>query len=116
MMNRMTGGPKVLLIARLRVETVAALGPAGWLIDVARGSVVDEAALVAALQSGGIAGAGLDVFADEPHPHPALLAMDHVSLSPHVGSATEETRAAMGAMMLASVAEALAQFSSSLSQ
>lgn len=95
---------------------LAALGAGGWLINVARGSVVDEAALVAALQAGTVAGAGLDVFADEPHPHPALLAMDQVSLSPHVGSATQETRAAMGAMMLASVHAALDQFSSSLSQ
>jgi lactate dehydrogenase-like 2-hydroxyacid dehydrogenase len=70
---------------------------------MARGSVVDQDALIAALQSGELAGAALDVFADEPHVPDALLAMDNVVLSPHQGSATHQTRAAMGALVLANL-------------
>lgn len=77
-----------------------ALGPDGILVNVARGMVVDEAELVAALQEGRLGGAGLDVFADEPNVPPALLAMDNVVLLPHVGSATRETRTAMGQLVL----------------
>ena len=77
-------------------DVLAALGKKGTLINIARGSIVDEDALVAALQAGTIKGAGLDVFADEPHVPAPLLAMDHVVLLPHVGSATHETRKAMG--------------------
>ena len=84
---------------------LAALGPTGYLVNIARGSVVNEAALVAALQHGVIAGAGLDVFEDEPSPHPALLMMDSVSLSPHIGSGTHETRAAMGQSMIYSLVD-----------
>ena len=80
-----------------------ALGPQGYLVNIARGSVVDEAALVDALQAGTIAGAGLDVFEDEPNPLPALMSMDNVSLSPHIGSGTDETRAAMGQSMIDSL-------------
>ena len=72
-----------------------ALGPEGFLINVARGSVVDEAALVAALQDRRIAGAGLDVFENEPQVPPPLMALDNVVLLPHVASATCETRQAM---------------------
>ena len=72
-----------------------ALGPKGYLINVARGSVVDEAALVRALLDKRIAGAGLDVFAHEPQVPAELLALDNVVLVPHIGSATVETRAAM---------------------
>ncbi|MCC7326048.1 MAG: 2-hydroxyacid dehydrogenase [Burkholderiales bacterium] len=75
---------------------LAALGSKGTLINIARGSIVDEVALVAALQKGTINGAGLDVFADEPHIPAAMLTMDNVVLLPHVGSATRETRQAMG--------------------
>jgi lactate dehydrogenase-like 2-hydroxyacid dehydrogenase len=75
---------------------LAALGKKGTLINIARGSIVDEPALVEALTKGTIKGAGLDVFADEPNIPPALLTMDNVVLLPHVGSATRETRQAMG--------------------
>lgn len=80
----------------VNAEVLAALGKKGTLVNIARGSIVDEDALVAALQSGTIKGAGLDVFVDEPHIPAPLLAMDNVVLLPHVGSATNETRKAMG--------------------
>jgi hydroxypyruvate reductase len=72
-----------------------ALGPEGILINVARGSVVDEAALVRALQDKRLGGAGLDVFENEPQVPAELIALDNVVLVPHIGSATIETRAAM---------------------
>ena len=75
---------------------LAALGNKGTLINIARGSIVDEPALVAALKAGTIKAAGLDVFADEPHIPAAMMTMDNVVLLPHVGSATRETRQAMG--------------------
>ncbi|MER5551728.1 2-hydroxyacid dehydrogenase [Streptomyces sp. NPDC002793] len=77
-----------------------ALGPEGYLVNVARGSVVDEPALVAAVAAGRIAGAALDVFADEPNVPRALLESDRVVLLPHIASATHETRAAMGDLAL----------------
>jgi lactate dehydrogenase-like 2-hydroxyacid dehydrogenase len=77
-----------------------ALGPQGILINVSRGSVVDEVALIEALQSGKILTAGLDVYADEPRVPRALLEMDHVVLFPHVGSATQHTRDAMGQLVI----------------
>jgi len=67
-----------------------------YLINTARGDVVDEAALVEALADGTIAGAGLDVYEQEPRVSPALLKMENVVLLPHLGSATKETRVAMG--------------------
>lgn len=76
-------------------EVLAALGAEGILVNISRGSVVDEQALVAALQAGTLGGAGLDVFEDEPRVPEALFAMPNVVLLPHVGSATEETRLAM---------------------
>ena len=77
-----------------------ALGRDGVLINIARGSIVDEPALVAALLEGRLGGAGLDVFVDEPNVPEALLALPQVALAPHVGSATTETRDAMGRLML----------------
>jgi hydroxypyruvate reductase len=79
---------------------IAALGPDGVLINIARGSVVDETALTAALADGGIAGAGLDVFEREPAVPAALLEMDNVVLTPHIGTATHDTRQAMGDLMI----------------
>ncbi len=77
-------------------EVIDALGPDGILINVSRGSVVDEAALIAALTEKRLGAAGLDVFEDEPKIPDALKAMENVVLLPHVGSATIETRHAMG--------------------
>ena len=84
-----------------------ALGPDGFLVNVARGTVVDEAALVAALEEGRLGGAGLDVFADEPHVPSALLDRDDVTLLPHVASGTVETRQAIADLALANVAQFL---------
>ena len=81
-------------------EVIEALGADGYLVNIARGSVVDEDALVDALLGGRLAGAGLDVFADEPNVPDALLTMDNVVLLPHVASGTVETRAAMAELTL----------------
>lgn len=81
-----------------------ALGPAGALVNVSRGSLVDEAALVELLAAGRLGGAALDVFADEPRVPAALLAMPNVVLSPHQGSATGKTRAAMGDLVVRNLA------------
>ncbi|CDO07591.1 2-hydroxyacid dehydrogenase [Mycolicibacterium cosmeticum] len=89
-------------------DVLDALGPEGYLINIARGSVVDEAALVTALQQGRLAGAGLDVFVDEPNVPVELLRMDNVVLLPHVGSGTVQTRAAMEALTLRNLDEFLA--------
>jgi hydroxypyruvate reductase len=79
----------------INAEVLKALGSNGYLINVARGSVVDETALITALQSNVIAGAALDVFENEPHVPAALCAMSNVVLAPHVASATWQTRRAM---------------------
>jgi len=77
-------------------ERLRQMRPGAFLINTARGDVVDEAALVEALSGGPLAGAGLDVFEKEPQVSPALVAMENVVLLPHLGSATQETRVAMG--------------------
>jgi hydroxypyruvate reductase len=77
-----------------------ALGPGGYLVNIARGSVVDEPVLLRYLQEKRIAGAGLDVFADEPHVPPAFFALENAVLFPHVASATQETRKAMGDLQI----------------
>lgn len=86
------------LIGREALEALAEND--GIFVNVARGSVVDEAALVELLVDGRLGGAGLDVFANEPHVPEALLELDNVVLQPHVGSATRETRQAMGRLVL----------------
>lgn len=87
---------------------LAALGAQGYLINVARGRLVNEADLLAALETGSIAGAGLDVFVDEPRVPASLFAREDVVLQPHRASATVQTRTRMGEMVLASLADALA--------
>ena len=92
------GGPETRHIVNAPV--LDALGPDGIFVNVARGSVVDEDALVAALREKRILTAALDVFADEPRVPEALIAMDHVVLAPHVGSASHPTRDAMGQLVV----------------
>jgi hydroxypyruvate reductase len=83
---------------------IDAVGPKGIVVNVARGSVVDEQALTSALVGGRLGGAGLDVFADEPNVPKALWSLDNVVLQPHRASATVETRIAMGELVLANLA------------
>ncbi|NVN12294.1 NAD(P)-dependent oxidoreductase, partial [Nguyenibacter vanlangensis] len=97
-----SGGPQSRNIVNAQV--LQALGPDGILINVARGSVVDEDALVAALQAGTLGGAGLDVFQHEPSVPDALKTMDNVVLQPHRASATVETRLAMGDLVVRNLA------------
>ncbi|HEV7370107.1 2-hydroxyacid dehydrogenase [Arenibaculum sp.] len=96
------GGEETRRLVDARV--IDALGPAGVLVNVARGTVVDEAALVAALEEGRLGGAGLDVFEDEPNVPEALLARDDVVLSPHLGGGTLDAREAMGRLLLDNLA------------
>jgi len=84
-------------------DVIEALGTTGFLVNISRGSVVDEAALVEALQAGRIAGAALDVFEDEPNVPHALLTLENVVLLPHIASATHETRQAMADCVLANL-------------
>lgn len=87
----------------INAEVLRALGPKGFLINVARGSVVDESALIEALQKGVIAGAGLDVYADEPRVPVALRQLANVVLTPHMASGTAQTRGAMSDLTLANL-------------
>jgi lactate dehydrogenase-like 2-hydroxyacid dehydrogenase len=96
-----SGGPQSRNVVDEAV--LRALGPQGLLINVARGSLVDEGALVSALTQGRLAGAGLDVFVDEPNAPEALWGLDTVVLQPHRASATEETRRAMEDLVLANL-------------
>ena len=96
-----TGGPQSHgMVGRSVLE---ALGPHGVLINVSRGSVVDESALVAVLREGGLGGAGLDVFSHEPHVPAELLGLPNVVLEPHLASATVQARLAMGELVLANL-------------
>ncbi|WP_197380766.1 2-hydroxyacid dehydrogenase [Mycolicibacterium mengxianglii] len=115
--QELAGGVDVLVVAAaggpgtrglVDAKTIAALGPEGYLINISRGSVVDEDALVDALVNGRLAGAGLDVFANEPHVPQALLGLDNVVLLPHVSSATVQTRAAMEELTLRNLESFLA--------
>jgi lactate dehydrogenase-like 2-hydroxyacid dehydrogenase len=87
----------------INADVLKALGPKGYLVNVARGSVVDEVALVKALSTGVIAGAGLDVFMNEPHVPEALWSMPNVVLTPHMASATHQTRQAMADLAFANM-------------
>ena len=87
----------------VNAEVLSALGKSGILINISRGSIVDEDALVAALQGGQLGGAGLDVFAHEPKVPSALLEMDNVVLAPHAASGTRESRREMGELVLANL-------------
>ena len=84
-------------------ERIALIGGQGYLINIARGEIVQEGALIDALERGGIAGAGLDVFEHEPAIDPRLLALQNVVLLPHMGSATVEARSATGAKVIANI-------------
>lgn len=84
----------------VNAKVLDALGPKGYLVNIARGSVVDQPVLLDYLQRGKIAGAGLDVFIDEPNVPPAFFALDNAVLFPHVGSASCETRFAMGMLQV----------------
>lgn len=93
-----TGGPSTRGL--VDADVLNALGPQGYLVNISRGTVVDQEALVEALVHGRLAGAGLDVFTDEPHVPHELLGLDQVVLLPHVGSGTHETRADMASLVL----------------
>jgi lactate dehydrogenase-like 2-hydroxyacid dehydrogenase len=95
------GGPETKNLINAKV--LKALGKKGFLINVARGSVVDTEALLIALSNRDIAGAGLDVYESEPNIPQALISMDNVVLLPHIGSATAETRAAMGKLVISNI-------------
>lgn len=86
-------------------DVLRALGPEGYLVNVARGSIIDEDSLVESLLTGEIAGAGLDVFQMEPNVPQQLLTLDNVVLLPHIGSGTRETRAAMAELVIRNLRE-----------
>jgi lactate dehydrogenase-like 2-hydroxyacid dehydrogenase len=88
-------------------EVLQALGPQGYLVNIARGSVVDQDALIEVLAAGGLAGAGLDVYTGEPNVPAALAELDNVVLLPHVGSATARTRTAMATLAMRNLEEFL---------
>jgi hydroxypyruvate reductase len=92
------GGPDTYHM--INEQVLVALGPGGYLINIARGSVLDEVALIRRLQAGQLAGAGLDVFEQEPLASSPLMTLDNVVLSPHIASATVETRHDMGEVVL----------------
>ena len=100
------GGPQTRHLVNEAV--LQALGPQGIVVNVARGSVIDETALMACLGDGRLGGAGLDVFENEPQVPAALQAMEQVVLAPHMASGTRETRQAMADMTLANLAAGLA--------
>jgi hydroxypyruvate reductase len=92
------GGPETHHLIGAKV--MAAMKPTAHIVNISRGDVVDEGALIAALRSGRIAGAGLDVYEYEPDVPAALCAMENVVLLPHLGTAADEVRVDMGMMVL----------------
>ena len=92
------GGPSTRHL--VSAEVIEALGPHGTLINVARGSIVDEAAMIAALKDGRLGAAALDAFEHEPYIPEALLAMPNVIVQPHMGAASIETREAIGEVVI----------------
>jgi hypothetical protein len=100
------GGPATRHL--VSAEVIDAVGPQGIIVNIARGSVIDQPAMVQALDDGRLGGAGLDVLEDEPAVPPVLMGMDQVVLMPHVGSATRETRRAMGQLVLDNLASFMA--------
>ncbi|MHB1122624.1 MAG: 2-hydroxyacid dehydrogenase [Ramlibacter sp.] len=100
------GGPATRHL--VSAEVIDAMGPKGIIVNIARGTVIDQAAMVRALVEGRLGGAGLDVLESEPAVPPELMAMDQVALMPHVGSATVETRRAMGRLVLDNLASFVA--------
>ena len=96
MIVALVGGPATE--GMVSAEVMRALGPDGAIVNISRGSVIDEDALIAALDAGTIRGAALDVFRGEPDVDPRLAGLDNLFPLPHIGSATVETRAAMGAL------------------
>lgn len=97
------GKPKGAAPPIISREILTALGPRGIFVNIARGWLVDEPAMVELLSNGGLGAAGLDVFDDEPKVPEALLKLDNVTLTPHIASNTEETAAAMGDTVLANL-------------
>lgn len=102
----LVGGPETE--GYVSAEVIGALGPDGVIVNISRGSTIDEAAMLDALESGRIRGAALDVFVNEPDIDPRFLKLDNVLLQPHVGSATTETRKAMGQLQRDNAAAFLA--------
>ncbi|WP_312528511.1 2-hydroxyacid dehydrogenase [Paracoccus sp. (in: a-proteobacteria)] len=100
------GGPDT--VGFVSADVIAALGNDGVIVNISRGSVIDEEALIAALQNRTIRGAALDVFRNEPHVDPRFMDLDNALLLPHIGSATVETRAEMGALQRRNLAAMLA--------
>lgn len=108
-LDGMLGHADILMIAApgapslkgiFNAERLGLLPPGAVVINISRGDLVDDEALIAALRSGQVRGAGLDVFANEPRVHPGYRTLDNVFLSPHIGSATHETRDAMGWLLI----------------
>jgi lactate dehydrogenase-like 2-hydroxyacid dehydrogenase len=97
------GAPKGAAPPIVDRAILEALGPRGIFVNIARGWLVDEDALVELLETGGLGGAGLDVFRDEPRVSDRLLTLDNVVLTPHIASSTEETMGAMGDTVVANL-------------
>lgn len=87
----------------INAERLAMMRPDSYIVNTARGEVIDEVALAAAIKTGQISGAGLDVYEGEPNPHPDLMGLPNVILAPHIGSATHESRREMGELVLINI-------------